>query len=41
MKMDNIQERHQTILDIKEIHYNVGLRDNLFSVSTLERGRIR
>jgi outer membrane lipoprotein-sorting protein len=41
MEMDNLQEKHKTILEIKEIHYNVGLRDNLFRVSTLERGRIK
>ena len=41
MEMDNLQERHKTILEIKEIHYNVGLKDNLFRVSTLERGRIK
>jgi hypothetical protein len=39
--MDNIQEKHKTILDIKEIHYNTGLKDSLFRVSTLERGRIK
>jgi hypothetical protein len=41
MVMDNIQEKHKTILDIKEIHYNTGLKDSLFRVSTLERGRIK
>jgi hypothetical protein len=41
LKMDNIQEKHKTILEIKEIHYNIGLKDNLFRVSTLERGRLK
>ena len=41
MEMDNLQEKHKTILEIEEIHYNVGLKDNLFRVSTLERGRIK
>lgn len=41
MEMDNLQEKHKTILEIKEIHYNIGLKDNLFRVSTLERGRIK
>ncbi len=41
MEMDNIQEKHKTILEIKEINYNIGLKDNLFRVSTLERGRIK
>ena len=41
MEMDNLQEKHKTILEFKEINYNVGLKDNLFRVSTLERGRIK
>jgi len=41
MEMDNLQEKHKTILEIEEMHYNVGLKDNLFRVSTLERGRIK
>ena len=41
MEMDNLQEKHKTILEIKEIHYNIGLKDNLFRVSTLERGRVK
>jgi len=41
MEMDNIQENHKTNLKIEEIHYNTGLKDNLFRVSTLERGRIK
>lgn len=41
MEMDNIQEKHKTILEITEMHYDVGLKDNLFRVSTLERGRLK
>ena len=41
MEINNIQEKHKTILEIKEMHYNVGLKDNLFRVTTLERGRIK
>ncbi len=41
MKMDNIQERHKTILELEEVHYNTKVKDSLFRVSTLERGRIR
>ena len=41
MEMDNIQEKHKTILEIKELHYDIGLKDNLFRVSTLERGKIK
>jgi len=41
MEMDNIQEKHKTILEIKKINYNTALKDSLFRVSTLERGRIK
>lgn len=41
MEMDNIQERHKTQMTMQEVHYNVGLKDNLFRVSTLERTKIR
>jgi hypothetical protein len=41
MKMDNIQEKHKTLLETKEIHYNLGLQDSLFRVSTLERGQMK
>lgn len=41
MEMDNLPEKHRTILEIEEINYNVGLKDSLFRVSTLERGQIK
>lgn len=41
MRMGNIQDKHKTVLEIKEMHYNTGLEDNLFRVSSLERGRIK
>lgn len=41
MVMDNKQEKHQTILEFSEISYNTDVKDNLFKVSTLERGRIK
>lgn len=40
MVMDNTQKNHKTILEITGMHYNQGLKDSLFRVSTLERGRI-
>lgn len=40
MVMDNTQKNHKTILELKEITYNQGIKDSLFRVSTLERGRI-
>lgn len=39
--MDNIQEKHRTILELEEIDYNTGVKETMFKVSTLERGRIR
>ena len=41
MEMQNIQEKHKTILKVTEMHYNQGLKDNFFRVSTLESGKIR
>lgn len=40
MVMENTQKNHKTILEIKEVHYNQGIEDSLFRVSTLERERI-
>lgn len=40
MFMDNKQEKHQTVLEFTDIIYNTGLKDNLFKVSTLERGML-
>ncbi len=39
--MDNHKEKHKTILEMQEIEYNIGVKDNLLTVSTLERGRLR
>jgi len=41
MQMDNKQENHKTILEYKNIAYDIPVRENLFQVSTLERGRLR
>ena len=41
MKMDNVQDKHKTILEITEMYYNQDLKDNFFKVSTLESGKIR
>lgn len=41
MEMQNIPEKHKTILEITKMHYNQGLKDNFFKVSTLESGKIR
>jgi hypothetical protein len=39
--MDNTKEKHKTILELEEMKYNIDVTDSLFSVSTLERGRIK
>ncbi len=41
IEMDNIQKEHRTILEFKDIQYNLRVEDSFFSVATLERGRIR
>jgi len=41
MKMDNHQESHKTTLKYDSINYNTQVKDNLFTVSTLQRGRLR
>lgn len=40
MEMENVQESHKTILAINEVEYNVGVKDNLFRVQILEKGRL-
>ena len=40
-EMNNSQEKHKTVLQIKEMDYNQSVKDNVFRVSTLERGRIQ
>ena len=41
MEMDNKQEKHKTILELEEMNYNTKVKDSMFKVSTLERGRIK
>ena len=41
MEMDNISEKHKTIMRMEKVQYNVGTKDNLFRVSTLEQERVR
>jgi outer membrane lipoprotein-sorting protein len=41
MFMDNFREKHQTKLEFSDIVYNKNLSDNLFKVSTIERGRLK
>jgi hypothetical protein len=39
--MENLQEKHRTILVLQGLEYDTGIKDSLFSVSTLERGRMK
>ena len=41
MEMDNISKKHKTVMKMEKVQYNIGLKDNIFRVSTLERGKIR
>jgi outer membrane lipoprotein-sorting protein len=41
MEMDNKQKKHKTILELEEMHYNTKVKDSMFKVSNLERGRIK
>ncbi len=40
-EMDNVSRKHKTIMEIFSVKYNTGIRDSLFKVSTIQRGRIR
>ncbi len=39
--MENVQEKHKTILKVDSIDYNVGLKDDLFTVKTIEKGYMK
>ncbi|MCD4812349.1 outer membrane lipoprotein-sorting protein [bacterium] len=41
MKMENKVRKHSTILEFSDVQYNQDLKDSLFRINTLERGRIR
>ncbi len=40
-EMDNVTRNHKTIMEMLSITYNTGIKDSLFKVSTIQRGRIR
>ncbi|NCC26048.1 MAG: outer membrane lipoprotein-sorting protein [Deltaproteobacteria bacterium] len=40
-EMDNVSREHKTVMRIESMRYDSGLEDDLFQVSTIERGRIR
>jgi outer membrane lipoprotein-sorting protein len=41
MEMTNVQDKHSTLIEMSEIKFNIPLEDNLFDVTTLERGNLR
>jgi outer membrane lipoprotein-sorting protein len=41
MEMTNVQDKHSTVIDMSEISFNIPLDDNLFAVTSLERGNVR
>lgn len=41
MVMDNTSKEHKTLLEMKDVQYDQGIKDSLFRVSTLQRGRIQ
>jgi hypothetical protein len=40
-EMDNQARNHKTILELGDIQYNKGIKDHIFKVSAIQRGRIR
>lgn len=41
LKMENIQKKHTTIIEMKKMEYDKEISDSLFRVSSLENGKIR
>jgi outer membrane lipoprotein-sorting protein len=41
MEMTNVQSKHSTVIEISEINFHISFEDNLFAVSSLERGNLR
>jgi len=41
MVMDNTSKEHKTLLEMKDVQYDQGIKDSLFRVSTLQRGRVQ
>jgi len=39
MVVENVQDRHKTVLELFNVAFDTGLKDDLFRVATLERGR--
>jgi outer membrane lipoprotein-sorting protein len=41
MEMNNVQNKHSTVIEMSDIRFNIPLDDSLFAVTNLERGNIR
>ena len=37
--MDNVSRSHKTILEMDAMKYNTGIKDSLFTVSAIQRGK--
>ncbi len=40
-EMDNVSRNHKTVMETGSMRYNTGIKDGLFKVSAIQRGRIR
>lgn len=40
-EMNNVSRDHKTIMETRSMKYDTGIKDGLFKVSTIQRGRIR
>lgn len=41
MEMKNVQDSHTTVIELKNVEYNVPINDSFFSAAALERGNIK
>ena len=41
MEMTNVQDKHSTVIEMSDIRFNIALDDNIFAVTSLERGNVR
>ena len=41
MTMVNVRTNHSTVIEMKDVHYNIPINDSVFTVASLERGAIK
>ena len=41
MTMKNVRTDHSTVIEMKDVHYNIPINDSVFTVASLERGAIK